>query len=154
LLVVDRGASAQFFEALELSPSEAGPVRLGVAPPGAAGFPQDQPAIFEWGGSVTHQGSIECGPPTGASPPPVGPYVTVTSSKASLSADASTWSITETMFLYSYDYNRDVSKLVNSGRVADVFIPAGTDTLTLAANDPRVQQYMAGNSICGAPVSA
>ena len=152
LLVVDAGASAQFFEALELYPSVAGPVELGVGPPGADGFPHDQPATFEWGGSVTHQGNMTCGPLEGPSPQPSGTSKVVASS-AVLSHDGSTWTINETSLSFSYDYNRDVSKLVKGRRIADAFVPLGSDTLTLNVGDPRVQQFLAGNEICGARVS-
>jgi hypothetical protein len=60
-VVVDEGSSAGFLSSYELQTGEtARGEATTVALPGAPGFPTDQPAVFEYGGSVTHQGYVTC----------------------------------------------------------------------------------------------
>ena len=60
-LLVELGSSTQFVEFYELNVSEAfGQQAVLVAPPGAEGFPPDQPAVFPLGGSVTHLDFLSC----------------------------------------------------------------------------------------------
>jgi hypothetical protein len=60
VLEVDEGASTELLEVLALPFVETGPEVVVVEPPGAKGFPKNEPARFPFGGSVTEQGFMTC----------------------------------------------------------------------------------------------
>jgi Tol biopolymer transport system component len=94
-IVVDQGASTQFLSLLELQNGEtAGGEATTVGDPGAPGFPTDEPAIFEYGGAVTHQGHLTCRSPEKG-------HEQVISTTAMLNDQQTEWEAHETVFTFS-----------------------------------------------------
>lgn len=133
-VIVDEGASTSFFHVYQFPAAEPPKVPVEVASPGPEGFPPG-PALFGWGGSVTHQDNMRC--ETVAD----GTRVLVMTS-ASLSEDE-TWRVRET-----------VLSPVHEPEPWDlVFRIVSTRRYRLEADDPRARSLFPGRSLCGSPVS-
>jgi len=88
-LVIDAGAATVLFHVYELAlgPQPKHPIE--VAPPGAAGYPANQPALFPYGGSVTHQDFVTCDEGDGV-------HILIATS-ADLDQDEGEWNVHETI---------------------------------------------------------
>jgi Tol biopolymer transport system component len=88
-LVVSAGAATLFLHVYELGLGPQPKHPLEVAPPGASGYPADEPALFPYGGSVTHQDFVTCDEGDGV-------HILIATS-ADLDQKAEEWSVRETI---------------------------------------------------------
>lgn len=89
-LVVDAGAATVFLHVYELPVGPQPKHPLEVAPPGADGYPANEPAMFPYGGSVTHQDFVTCDQGDGV-------HILIATS-AELDQDQGEWNVHETIF--------------------------------------------------------
>lgn len=88
-LVVDAGAATAFLHVYELPIGPQPKHPLEVAPPGADGYPANEPALFPYGGSVTHQDFVTCDEGDGV-------HILISTS-AELDQDQGEWNVHETI---------------------------------------------------------
>ena len=89
----DQGASTAFYELLSVRASETGPQVYTIADPGSHAFPAGDDARLASGGSVTHLDFITC---QGGQYPGGGDMATILATSAVLSADQTTYAVTQT----------------------------------------------------------
>jgi Tol biopolymer transport system component len=121
-VVVDEGASTGFLSVFELQNGEtAGGQATTVGLPDAPGFPADEPAVFEFGGSVTHQGFVTCRTTAGVEQ--------VISTIAQVDRTQTTWEAHETVFTFGIYQNEGVPfpkfNVVSTDDYTQPFDPTG-----------------------------
>jgi hypothetical protein len=116
-LVIDAGAATEFLHVYELAigPQPKHPIE--VAPPGAAGYPANEPALFPYGGSVTHQDFVTCDEGDGV-------HILIATS-AELDQNAGEWSIRETIL----SLDGEVFTVVSTRDYQVAFDPSGQEPL-------------------------
>jgi hypothetical protein len=122
-IVVDQGASTSFLSVFELQNGEtSGGLPTTVGLPGAPGFPTDQPAVFEYGGSVTHQGYVTCQ----TAKERVGEVVATT---VALNGQQTEWRAHETVFTFAVIHGDGVPvplfTVVSTSDYMQAFDPTG-----------------------------
>ena len=142
LLVVQERAYALFLEVFQLPESEAGPIRMDVAPPHETEqFQAFSGARFEWGGSVTNQGSLTC------RTAPSGDHLVV-SSQARQSKDGANWLVRRT----TLQFDPSVRRPSEGPNAMGAFVILGTSDEIIPTTDPAAQSLFAGSEICGSPI--
>jgi hypothetical protein len=128
-IMVDQGASSSFLAVFELQDEEtSGGEATTVGLPDAPGFPVDEPALFEYGGSVTHQGFVTCVTPEVGGPEVLG-LRDLLSTTAQLNHDQTEWEAHETEFTFDVTQNEGVPytklQVVSTRDYAEPFDPTG-----------------------------
>jgi hypothetical protein len=116
-LVVDAGAATVFLHVYELTVGERQKHPVDVAPPGAEGYPAKEPALFPYGGSVTHQDFITCNVGDG--------FHSLIATSAVLDQDLGEWNVHETIL----SLDRGAFTVVSSRDYQVTHDPSGDEPL-------------------------
>ncbi len=131
VLETAQGASTTRYALLNVLPSETGPDRYLVIAPAAPGFPAGKPPALATGGSVTHLSFFTC---QGGPYPGGGDMATIISTRAVLSQDQSTYTVTQTILAHG----------PNAGQAEVIVVSQDAKDVAFDAFDPA-------NDVAGVP---
>ena len=147
VIAIDEREDAALLQVFALPMAEPGPIVFTIAPPGAGEeFPQGARMTLPWGGTSTHQNTVECTEDPGGG-------TLVTAADAAPAGGENRWNIRRVEFRFDFNHVRDAA-IVAPGdpRSAPAFVPTGTASTETVHHDGVPLQ--AGPDFCGAFIYA